>query len=47
VTLAVPFRIKEEVMSKGSEKPKKIAKKQPTKTLKERRAEKRAKPKLG
>ena len=37
--------IKEAVMGKGSEKPKKIAKKQPQKTLKERRAEKRSKPK--
>ena len=32
-------------MGKGSEKPKKVAKKQPQKTLKERRAEKRSKPK--
>ena len=32
-------------MSKGAEKPKKVAKKQPQKTLKEKRAEKRAKPK--
>jgi hypothetical protein len=30
---------------KGSEKPKKVQKKQPQKTLKERRAEKRAAPK--
>ena len=30
-------------MAKGSEKPKKTAKKQPQKTLKERRAEKRSK----
>ena len=30
-------------MGKGAEKPKKIAKKQPQKTLKERRAEKRSK----
>ena len=30
-------------MSKGAEKPKKVAKKQPQKTLKERRAEKRSK----
>ena len=31
-----------EVMMKGSEKPKKLQKKQPQKTLKERRSEKRA-----
>jgi hypothetical protein len=30
-------------MAKGSEKPKKVAKKAPQKTLKERRAEKRSK----
>jgi hypothetical protein len=40
-----PAELKEAVMGKGSEKPKKIAKKQPQKTLKERRAEKRSKPK--
>ncbi|CAB4686430.1 unannotated protein [freshwater metagenome] len=33
-------------MSKGSEKPKKVAKKAPQKTLKERRADKKAKEKL-
>jgi hypothetical protein len=32
-------------MAKGAEKPKKVAKKQPQKTLKERRAEKRSKEK--
>jgi hypothetical protein len=32
----------EEVLMKGSEKPKKVQKKQAQKTLKERRAEKRA-----
>jgi hypothetical protein len=32
-------------MAKGAEKPKKVAKKQPQKTLKERRAEKRSKSK--
>jgi hypothetical protein len=37
--------MKEVVMGKGAEKPKKIAKKQPQKTLKEKRAEKRSKPK--
>jgi hypothetical protein len=39
------FRNKEAVISKSSEKPKKVAKKQPQKTLKERRTEKRNKPK--
>lgn len=34
-------------MAKGSEKPKKAQKKQPQKTLKERRNEKRAAKKLG
>jgi hypothetical protein len=38
-------KTKEDVVSKSSEKPKKVAKKQPQKTLKERRADKRAKPK--
>jgi hypothetical protein len=41
----VPFSNEEAVISKSSEKPKKVAKKQPQKTLKERRAEKRSKPK--
>jgi len=38
-------RHEEAVISKSSEKPKKVAKKQPQKTLKEKRAEKRSKPK--
>jgi len=37
----------DEVMAKRSEKPKKSLKKQPQKTLKERRNEKRAAKKLG
>jgi hypothetical protein len=37
----------EVVMGKGSEKPKKLQKKQPQKTLKERRSEKRAAKKFG
>jgi hypothetical protein len=37
----------EVVVGKGSEKPKKLQKKQPQKTLKERRSEKRAAKKFG
>jgi hypothetical protein len=40
-------RLQEAEMAKGSEKPKKGLKKQPQKTLKERRAEKRAAKKAG
>jgi hypothetical protein len=39
------FDVIQEVTMKGSEKPKKVQKKAPQKTLKERRSEKRAAPK--
>jgi hypothetical protein len=47
VKAAVPRESIERELMKGSQKPKKLAKKQPQKTLKQRRAEKREAAKPG